>query len=283
MKYIFQTWKRSDLEGANPIFQLSQNSWKHFHPSWEYEFFDDNALENSVRSAAPIFYKKYFKKHNGQIKKVDLFRYVNLFQRGGVYSDLDGECIQSFESTILETREDHLIGALKNETSPNRYPNALMISKNPLGNFWIYVLAHSIKRFENDRGYYSTEYLTGPMLLTEAIVMYQKSTLKEILYFINRYFPDQLVYNTERKETINLLSYKQVYPIDWHSHSAEIRKKIGSNRISTGKIPFELIYPETVYINYWTYSWTKPFTPLSQKIFLRFRYYYFRLRRFIKY
>ena len=48
--------------------------------------------------------------------------------------------------------DDHIIGSLKSESSPNRLPNALMISQMKGGNFWLYVLALAVERFEDNRG-----------------------------------------------------------------------------------------------------------------------------------
>ena len=210
---------------------------------------------------------------------MDSFRYVNLFTKGGIYSDMDGECLTSFGPLLDSTPEDHIIGSLKSESSPNRLPNALMMSKMKGGNFWLYVLAIAVERFEDNRGYFSTEYLTGPILLTDAILSYQSTSFEQVLQKIDDYFPDRLDFNRERKESIRLLDYRYVYPIDWHQFSHEERQLILDQRIASGLIPKEKVFPETLYVNYWTYSWTKPVLPWWQKALLRMRYFFFKFKR----
>ena len=285
MKYIFQTWKSHDLTSANPIFELSRASWQKMHPEWEYDFFDDAEIDLFVKAHFPKFYRYYFSRYIGQIKRVDLFRYCNLFIKGGIYSDLDGECIRSLEP-FLNERSHHIIGSLKNKASANRYPNALMISLKPRCNFWLFVLAHACQRYENNKGFYSTEYLTGPVLLTDAIVDYDQKAIAEINEFIRHYFPDFIDlkpdYGVIKKEPLKIVDYDVFYPIDWHRFSKDERLEIIRQRIHSNELPSDLLSPQSFTLNYWTHSWTIPGYSVPNRIWLRLRYYAYKVVRWIK-
>ena len=285
MKYIFQTWRSHDLSLANPVFQKSQESWKSHHPDWDYGFFNDDEINALVSTHFPGFFKKYFIRYRGQIKRVDLFRYCNLFLRGGLYSDLDGECVRPCDD-LLDCEAVHIIGSLHNEQSSNRYPNATMMSKLVRGNFWLFVLAMACERFEDNRGYYSTEYLTGPILLTEAIERYRKDEPIAISAFIARYLPDASrhgisCHNPIEKELIQIVEPDVFYPIDWHRFSKEERQEIIEMRLSRGEIPQQFIEPCTKTLNYWTHSWNVPQYSLSDRVLIRLRYYRFKIARFL--
>ena len=278
MKYIFQTWKRHDLSEANPIFSISQKSWKKLHPSWEYEFFDDDEINALVKELFPVFHQKYFSKYIGQIKRVDIFRYCNLFKSGGIYSDLDGEALQPFDQ-LLEQRFKHAFGTLKNEKSPNSIPNAFMFTRIKKSNLWLFVLAMAVEHFEDNRGYYSTEYLTGPVLTTKAVQAYSRLSIEEINAYILKYFPDRVHYCNDSKEEILLLPYEVIYPIDWQQFTEEERQKITANRLKANLVPTDYLHPDSMTLNYWTYSWTVPHYSFFSRIRLRIRYYSFKIQR----
>jgi len=278
MKYIFQTWKSHDLSEANPIFSISQNSWKKLHPSWEYEFFDDVEINALVKEQFPVFHQKYFSKYIGQIKRVDIFRYCNLFKSGGIYSDLDGEALQPFDQ-LLEQSFAHAFGTLKNEGGASSIPNAFMFTRIKKSNFWLFVLALAVEHFENNRGFHSTEYLTGPVLTTKAVQAYRRMNIHEINRYILKYFPDRVNYRSKSKEEILLLSYDTIYPIDWQQFSEEERQEITRKRLSENLIPTNHLHPNSMTLNYWTYSWTVPRYSIFDKIKLRVRYHSFNIRR----
>lgn len=286
MKYIFQTWKSHDLTSANPIFELSRASWQKMHPEWEYDFFDDAEIDLFVKAHFPKFYRYYFSRYIGQIKRVDLFRYCNLFIKGGIYSDLDGECIKPFDQLLSTEPAHHTIGSLKSTSSPNRFPNALMVSRKPLSTFWLFVLAHAGKRFEENKGFYSTEYLTGPILLTDAILDYEKKSFPEIDDFIKQYSPDytelRALCKKWEKEHIQIVPHCVFYPIDWHGFSKEQRYEIIEDRIKKNQIPSNLIEEDSFTLNYWTHSWEIPQYSTTSRVWLRFRFYGFKILRALK-
>ena len=281
MKYIFQTWKRHDLSGANPVFSISQESWKKLHPSWEYEFFDDDGINALVKNLFPLFHQNYFSKYIGQIKREDIFRYCNLFNSGGIYSDLDGEALQPFDQ-LLEQPFAHAFGTLKDANSASSIPNAFMFTRIKKSNFWLFVLAMAVQHFEDNRGFHSTEYLTGPVLTTKAVQAYRSMSITDINKYILKYFPDRVDYRSKSKEDILLLPYNVIYPIDWQQFNEEERQEITRKRLSEDLMPTNHLHPNSMTLNYWTYSWTVPRYSIFDRIKLRLRYYSFKIRRALR-
>ncbi len=90
-KIIHQIWL-----GPNEIpkaFESFMKNWKDKHPEWEYKLWTDQNL-NSFKFN---FLKDYFDKSNNYGQKADLLRLEILYQYGGLYVDVDFECLESFE------------------------------------------------------------------------------------------------------------------------------------------------------------------------------------------
>ncbi len=88
--------------GTKPIpriFQHFTKTWIHNHPQWSYQFWDDN-------NSAAFVTKKYshliplFDSLPYLIQKVDILKYCILNEFGGVYIDMDYECIKSIDGLL---------------------------------------------------------------------------------------------------------------------------------------------------------------------------------------
>ncbi|KPM33884.1 hypothetical protein AK830_g12688 [Neonectria ditissima] len=94
--YIWQTWKHSP---DNPDFQFrdQEASWTDEHPGFVHEVITDEVAVNLLRLLyAPI--PEVIEAYNAMplpVLKADFFRYLILFARGGIYSDIDTYAIQS--------------------------------------------------------------------------------------------------------------------------------------------------------------------------------------------
>jgi hypothetical protein len=95
-KIIHQTWKNENVPDYLKDFQ---KSWLKFNPEYEYQFWTDIDIENFIRSKYKWFYH-IFKSYDSNIKRVDAFRYFLLYEYGGIYVDLDFECLRSFDNLM---------------------------------------------------------------------------------------------------------------------------------------------------------------------------------------
>ena len=90
---IHQTWKSVEVPAR---FQAAARSWRDRHPGWEYALWTDADIDRFVRDHFPELVA-LFERYPDQIQRVDAFRYLLLHRVGGVYADLDIECLRSFE------------------------------------------------------------------------------------------------------------------------------------------------------------------------------------------
>lgn len=153
---LHQTWKNRDL---TPLFTECQERWLRLHPDYEYCFYNDNEIREVVKKYTPQ-YLKFFDSMNHQIERVDFFRYVILWARGGIYVDMDTCPLKSFDDFLSS---DEVI--LGKEPSENiaAISNAIMCS--PQGHpFWINLIDFIIKNYKTgDR--WNSLFNTGPGVL----------------------------------------------------------------------------------------------------------------------
>jgi len=98
-KIIHQTWH-------SPVYDSdkgSPESWRRHNPDWEYRFWTDADLEAFVRDEFPEFLDLYLGYPNN-VQRADLARYMLLFRFGGVYADMDTDCLASFDALAGENR-----------------------------------------------------------------------------------------------------------------------------------------------------------------------------------
>lgn len=87
---IHQTWKTDRIPRRYRSFV---DSWRANHPGWEWRLWTDKANLQFVASKYPSLLDLYTSfPHN--IQRVDFIRYLILSTYGGVYVDLDLECIR---------------------------------------------------------------------------------------------------------------------------------------------------------------------------------------------
>lgn len=89
-KIIHQIWIGKKLPDE---FKKFTESWKIYHPDWEYKLWtQDDIPKLNLRNRDFIEQSR----NPGEIS--DLLRYEILYQYGGVYLDVDFECLRSLES-----------------------------------------------------------------------------------------------------------------------------------------------------------------------------------------
>lgn len=173
-KIIHQTWKDENLPKA---FKLLSETWRKMLPDWEYRLWTDEMNREFVRTHYPNFLEKY-DAYPKNIQRADAIRYLLLHAYGGLYVDLDFECLEPEFITLLEDA-DFVAGkepyahALRN----NRdfiVCNALMASV-PQNPFLDYVINRMMVHTHGWNVRHPGDILdsTGPFLLTDAYIDYQ--------------------------------------------------------------------------------------------------------------
>jgi mannosyltransferase OCH1-like enzyme len=93
---IHQTWKDANIP---PQFGKFVQGWKTMHSSWEYRLWTDDDNLKLITINYPHLLTLYNSFDNG-VKRADVARYCILHTYGGVYVDLDFECIKPIDKLI---------------------------------------------------------------------------------------------------------------------------------------------------------------------------------------
>lgn len=98
-RIIHQTWKSESLP---PSFHFFRETWRRHHSDWEYRFYDDDACRRVVETWFPELLPLYDCCPH-PIQRADIFRYLVVAREGGVYADMDMECLRNVDP-LLEGR-----------------------------------------------------------------------------------------------------------------------------------------------------------------------------------
>ena len=98
-KIIHQTWRDHDL----PVPANLPESWKRLNPDWEYRFWTDTDLSEFVEQEYPDMWP-LFQASRQPVQKADIARYLILHRYGGIYADIDTECVGTLDILADETR-----------------------------------------------------------------------------------------------------------------------------------------------------------------------------------
>ena len=170
-KLIHQTWKNTEI----PInLRKFQQSWQYHHPDWEYRLWTDEDNRQFLETNYPWFLEIY-DGYTKNICRVDAARYFILMHHGGVFIDLDFECLRPLDSLLknkqlvlgLEPHEHVMLPQPQARKLKHIVCPSLMASR-PGHSFWQDVCQYLV---ENQ---HTLEVLdaTGPFLLTRAYDSY---------------------------------------------------------------------------------------------------------------
>ena len=225
-KIIHQVWEGKSEPLPENLAVLAK-SWKKYNPDWEYRLWNKEQMEDLVSKEFPDLLETYYS-FPQDVQRWDAIRYMILYHIGGVYADLDSECLDSLDELLddksccfgLEPPEH-----AEDLNSKFVISNAIMATK-PKQLFLKKVITelNNFKSFENE-SYYVVK-STGPLLL-------------------NR------VYKTfTQKNKIDLIDYKLVTPLTKHE----------SDLIFQGKETNEIAekFDAAYVVHYFFGSWYTP-------------------------
>lgn len=95
-KIIHQTWKENTLPYP---FDVLASTWKELHPDWKYQLWTDDMNRDFIKEHYPDFLSRY-DSYPKKIQQVDAFRYFLLHKEGGLYVDVDFECLENVQPLL---------------------------------------------------------------------------------------------------------------------------------------------------------------------------------------
>jgi len=194
-KIIHRTWKSKKID--NKIFKPQcTESWKKHNSDFTFYLHDDNDNRNFILNYYPWFINIYdgYKKN---IMRADAVRYFYLLYYGGIYVDLDFECLKPLEPYI--NGKFHLISNLKDWVS-----NAFMISAPQQIIFKKIIVEGLLKNYNNE----NVLFATGPGMMTNLLLpkyytlLSQNALDPKIFYPIKYYEPFDINYNNLDEDVV---------------------------------------------------------------------------------
>ena len=267
-RLLFQTWKsKSHL----PINYMRWRASLLAHNSdFTYVLWDDADNRRFIAEKYPWFLPVY-NRYPREIYRVDAVRYFFLYHFGGVYVDLDTECLKPLKPLL--NSGDVLLGRMgRNTAFHHSIPNAIMASR-PLQEFWLLVINLLMQKADAVRNpaeiiARGPEAMTGPILLKEACDIYLSDERTRVCSMIaevaSRLSPElQPAAETAR---VVLLQSDHWYPLDWTNaiHFRLCSEVVYSNLLLTRRTT-QWLFPDSYLVTYWTHSW-KPKKPDPEKI-----------------
>jgi mannosyltransferase OCH1-like enzyme len=158
-KIIHQT-APADKSKWHVIWNMCQRTWFQQFPQHTYLMWTDEGVDDFIKTKYPAFYPT-FRAYDKNIKRFDAVRYFLLYEYGGIYADMDYQCVKAFH---------HVLPAGKVSIAESMYAmdegfqNALMASP-PKHPFWLFVIDELLRRRDEE----DVLYATGPLLIGQAV------------------------------------------------------------------------------------------------------------------
>jgi mannosyltransferase OCH1-like enzyme len=175
-KLIHHTWKHTHL---HPLLRRCVDSFRKWNPGWKCEFWTDDACERLIADELPDFLETY-QGYPAGILRADVFRLAVLYLRGGVYADLDMECLRPLDELIEASQcrsgdwevllgRDHPSHERLHYKGRQMWLNAFMLAR-PGARYLRLVLDELTRRWQSGNYDVADAVMsTGPGLLTRVI------------------------------------------------------------------------------------------------------------------
>ena len=172
-RLIHQTWKHPHLRW--PL-SACVDSFRKWNPGWEQRLWTDAECEELIGERLPEFLPTYLAYPKG-ILRADIFRVAVLYIHGGVYADLDMQCLRPLDDLIafcargeweVMLGRDHPSHERAHYQGRPMWLNAFMIAK-PRAKFFRLVLDALERQLISGYAKDDAVDATGPGLLTRII------------------------------------------------------------------------------------------------------------------
>ncbi len=108
-KIIHQIWWNwSNTPEPPDAFKDNAAKIRQIHPDYEHRLWNEATIRGEIERAGIT---AFFNKLPTPVHQADLFRYVLMYRKGGVYIDMDTECLKSFDELLTGVNFNNPIGS----------------------------------------------------------------------------------------------------------------------------------------------------------------------------
>lgn len=179
---IHQIYEGRNGEKPTPLLEKFAKSWTKKNPDWKYQFWNYQLIDNFLGMHFPEYIPIY-QSFKYDVQRWDFIRYLILYHYGGLYVDIDYECLEPIDN-LLKKMDCYLGVEPVNpfDASTTLIGNAFLASV-PKFDFWNYVIQKIIhhKYDINDNKKIYILKSTGPLMITDAYQAYNEKLKIELL------------------------------------------------------------------------------------------------------
>lgn len=250
---IHQTWKSKIELPEN--FAAWRNSFLELNPNFTHSLYDDDDNRNLIIKHLPELLPLY-NSFSREILRVDFVRAVYLFFYGGIYADMDVQCLKPLD-VYLNLSGVYLARMGSDKHFEHSIPNAIMASSKDCG-FWIFYISNIIHILQNYHDEVTPEYITGPVVLRDSVLKFNSDVelaKKKIHKFIID-FKLSLDITQMDFSPVNIMENDIWYPLNWNDKIDQItRKKVILNEVFPDRHTAASMFPNSEMVTYWTATW----------------------------
>ena len=201
-RIIHQTWSGDEIPTQ---FAPWVQSWMDHNPNWQYWFWTDK----DIRCFMEQHFNEYLSMYDSyvySINRADVMRYFVLYEHGGLYADVDMECVKPLGDiteghACMMTEENHVhTYVVYRRTPPACVINCLMASRAKHPFFGAIIKELPVQKKKGSDGDVLTQ--TGPFLIDRVLRKFLDTphpsqdlvTVLPPVYFSQTFDPMQLPY-----------------------------------------------------------------------------------------
>jgi mannosyltransferase OCH1-like enzyme len=237
-KKIWQTYKTKDL--PRPA-RKAQRTWLARNPEYEYMLWDDTDITSYVDTHTGSNMRTMFHSVPLGVMKADIWRYLIIADKGGIYSDIDSECCKPIRLWVPKriSKKSHVLLLAVEDLRNFCQWTFAATPKHPAMRFVCRYMVNRWKQngidIKNENSVYES---TGPNMWTDAIVTYlgidtegiPRTQLASTLY--QRYVSNRHFRNLVHRKGIIL------FADDFYSGIAS-RNLYGGSSFGEGYVPWK--------------------------------------------
>jgi inositol phosphorylceramide mannosyltransferase catalytic subunit len=173
---LFQLWKSKHNIPAN--WRVWSVTFDYYNPTYVHDLWDAEDSRSFISREFPWFLNIY-DAYPTAAYRMDVVRYFYLYNYGGIYADLDTECLKPLDEVLC--LGDIIFGHMGTDRAPSySIPNIVMASR-PHQVFWLIVMQLLIQSGSRPG---QPEEITGSLLLRAAVDLYLASDPETALKYI---------------------------------------------------------------------------------------------------